>query len=288
MRDGYHKVTMRGNTIIGGAGMKRACIIGVVLALLAALVPFIPAVAGQALSNAAWTGVRADSYSYNWAGYAVPTTAGAVTDVTGSWMVPTVTGTSTAYSVIWVGIDGYSSNTVEQIGTEQDIIVTRTRHGTIATARYSAWYEMYPKSMVSIPLTISPGDSITAEVNSAGSLFSLTLTDNTTGKTFTTNQTASSAKRSSAEWIVEAPSSWRTVLPLANFGVVDLTEAQAAIGSEALSYANSYSNAIAIDMVNSRGQIIAQTSGLITTNHGDFTVTYVTPSNQPMGRGSMR
>ena len=48
----------------------------------------------------------------------------AFTDVKGSWIVPSVSGNTnqTAYSVTWIGIDGYSSNTVEQIGTEQDWI----------------------------------------------------------------------------------------------------------------------------------------------------------------------
>ena len=42
---------------------------------------------------------------------------------------------------------------------------------------------------------------------------------------YTTQQTASNAKRSSAEWIVEAPSSSSGILPLANFGSVTFTSA---------------------------------------------------------------
>ena len=60
------------------------------------------------------------STSTNWSGYAVQTKSGAVTAVAGSWTVPTVSGSGTGYSAIWVGIDGYQSSTVEQIGTEQD------------------------------------------------------------------------------------------------------------------------------------------------------------------------
>src|SRR5438552_15303329 len=55
--------------------------------------------------------------STNWSGFAV--TGSGVTDAKGSWIVPSVTcSSSTTYSSYWVGIDGYSSNTVEQTGTD--------------------------------------------------------------------------------------------------------------------------------------------------------------------------
>ena len=67
--------------------------------------------------------------SSNWSGYAVATNlsnpqANSVSAVSGSWIVPTVTGSSrgTTYSAVWVGIDGYSDSTVEQIGTEEDVV----------------------------------------------------------------------------------------------------------------------------------------------------------------------
>jgi len=58
--------------------------------------------------------------------------------------------------------------------------------------------------------------------------FVLTLKDTTTNRTFTTSQKSGAAKRSSAEWIVEAPWSGGT-LPLANFGVIPFTGASATI-----------------------------------------------------------
>ncbi len=83
------------------------------------------------------------SSSTNWSGYAAATSlddpqSGSVTAVSGSWIVPTVTATSsrgTTYSSVWVGIDGYSNSTVEQIGTEQDVVN--------GTPEYSVWWEMY-------------------------------------------------------------------------------------------------------------------------------------------------
>ena len=47
--------------------------------------------------------------------------------------------------------------------------------------------------------------------------------------TFTIYQTVANAKRSSAEWVVEAPSSESGVLPLANFGSVTFTGISATI-----------------------------------------------------------
>lgn len=153
------------------------------------------------------------SSSTNWGGYAVTGASGSVTDVKGSWVVPAVTCTSgNQYSSFWVGIDGYSSGTVEQIGTSSDC--------SGATPKYYAWAEFYPKFPKTLPLTISPGDVISAEVKYTGkNSFTVTLTDVTTGKSASATGKVPSAKRSSAEWIFEAPYSGG-VLPLANFGTV--------------------------------------------------------------------
>ena len=159
------------------------------------------------------------STSTNWAGYTAQTSfptgaSTSVTDVKGSWIVPRVTGgTGDAYSANWIGIDGYSSPTVEQLGTEQDWISGRPT--------YSAWWEMYPDSPVTIDsLSISPGDLMSAEVRwISGSQFSLTLTDVTKSQTFQTVRTmAGGAQRRSAEWVVEAPADASGVLPLTDLG----------------------------------------------------------------------
>ena len=49
--------------------------------------------------------------------------------------MPTVpSGGSTAYSSFWVGIDGFSSSSVEQMGTDSDVV------NGIPT--YYAWYNV--------------------------------------------------------------------------------------------------------------------------------------------------
>src|ERR1700683_4370004 len=82
--------------------------------------------------------------SPNWAGYASLTsltkpTVDSVTNVKGQWTVPTLDcakNRSDTYSSVWVGIDGYSDSTVEQLVTEQDC--------NRSTPVYYAWYELYP------------------------------------------------------------------------------------------------------------------------------------------------
>src|SRR5262249_45932100 len=142
--------------------------------------------------------------------------ANAVTAVSGSWNVPSVSGRGTAFSSIWVGVDGVTSSTVQQIGTSSDIVDGQPL--------YYAWYEMYPNDSFNVAdLTIHANDSISASVTYIGSgQFTLQLTNNTTNESFSITQTAYGAQRSSAEWIVEAPSTSNGVLPLAKFGTATI------------------------------------------------------------------
>jgi hypothetical protein len=151
--------------------------------------------------------------SENWSGYAV--TGSDFTNAQGSWEVTKVdcTKTPNAYAAFWVGIDGYSSDTVEQTGT------LAYCNGT--TPVYYAWYEFYPAASVEIPVPVHPGQKISASVTYNGTEFTTTLTNETTGKTYSKNGTVPTATRSSAEWIAEAPCCTTTggILPLADYGV---------------------------------------------------------------------
>jgi hypothetical protein len=212
------------------------------------------------------------TYSSNWSGYAAETNlnapaSNAVTQVSGSWTVPNVTGTTNAYSSVWVGIDGYSSSSVEQLGTEQDTSKT-------GATSYYAWWEMYPNPTVQITtVPISPGDSISASVTYSSNTFTLWLKDNRTGASFSTGQSGT-PQRSSAEWIVEAPSSFFGVLPLANFGTATFTKAQATIGGITGAIDNSAWQDTSIDMVGSSGTVIDQTSGLTDTTTAPITSSF--------------
>jgi hypothetical protein len=82
--------------------------------------------------------------------------------------------------------------------------------------------------------TVSPGDSISASVTYTGNnQFVLTIADATQNWTFTTKQALNAVfKRSSAEWIVEAPAASSGILPLADFGSVPFTGASTTIDGQ--------------------------------------------------------
>jgi hypothetical protein len=144
--------------------------------------------------------------SVNWSGYAVTGSAESITAAQGSWIQPAVTcgAKQTSYAAFWVGIDGYSSKTVEQTGTDSDC--------SKGVPTYYAWYEFYPaasKDIAAFP--VHPGDVISASVTYSAAIFTVSITDSTSGKTFTTTGTVSGAQRSSAEFIAEAPETCRLV-----------------------------------------------------------------------------
>lgn len=208
--------------------------------------------------------------STNWSGYAVETNltnpqSNAVSDVKGTWVVPMVNCvgvTTNTYSAAWVGIDGYSDNSVEQLGTEHNCI-----NGQPV---YSSWYEMYPKPSFNARLAIKPGDVISAEVKYVNGKFLLTMVNTTIGKSFSASQ-KSNAQRQSAEWVMEAPWSGG-ILPLANFGIISFTNAQATINNTVGSI-SAFAND-PISMTNNGGGTKALVSGL-GTGGNNFSITWV-------------
>jgi Peptidase A4 family len=200
------------------------------------------------------------STSTNWSGYA--TTGTKYTDVKGTWTEPSASCSAgqTAYSSFWVGIDGDTTNTVEQTGTDADC--------SSGTPKYYAWYEMYPKFPVNLSNSVAPGDTLTAEVSTNGSgSFTLTITDTTARWTFTTKQSSRKAKLGSAEWIAEAPSGSGGVLPLADFVKVSFSNCTANGFS-----ISSNPNPDEIVMETTGGVVKAQPSGL--SGGTSFSVTW--------------
>jgi hypothetical protein len=198
--------------------------------------------------------------STNWSGYAVAGTG--ATHVIGSWTQPAVTCSAgeNSWSSPWVGIDGDTSNTVEQIGTDSDCQSGR--------AVYYAWYEMYPKSLVTVSIPVSPKDSFTAEVTYKGSNnFLLKLTNTTTGSVFQTTQSSRKARRTSVEWIMEGPSG----SGLSNFGSIGFNTASATISGKTGSI-GAFAGADPITMVTNGGAARAVPSSL--SGGSAFTVTW--------------
>jgi Peptidase A4 family len=201
-----------------GGVMRRRYLCGALVGVLA-IAAALSATAGGATPSIKHVRMHriTGSTSTNWSGYAV--TGGRYTQVSSSWTVPAVKCSGTAYSSFWVGLDGDTSGTVEQTGTDSDC--------SGSTPQYYAWYEMYPKFPVNYSNPVSPGDTMTASVTTDGrGGFTLKISDGTKWSQTTTAR-LKSAKLASAEVIAEAPSSSGGVLPLANFGTVHFTGATA-------------------------------------------------------------
>lgn len=202
--------------------------------------------------------VRGTAYSTNWSGYA--TYNATFTDVKASWTQPAATCSASGrqYAAFWVGLDGYTSNSVEQIGTDSDCAGKNK-------PVYYGWYEMYPAGSVTLSSSyaVGAGDSMSAEVNVLGTNYTLTLQNATRGWTFTTTQTSTTAQNSSAEWVAEAPSSCFircTVLPLTDFGTVNFSGA-AATSNGAVGTISAFTNDTIV-MSTTRGTVKASPSPL--------------------------
>ena len=139
--------------------------------------------------------------SSNWSGYVAE--GGPFTAVAGTFNVPTLTTAATrAATAEWVGIDGSSASdpSLIQAGVQETYDPSST-----SPVRWFAWWEILPAAETQIPLPVAAGNAITVAINqlSAGH-WRITVTNDTTGQTFTTTQSYSGTGES-AEWIVEAP-----------------------------------------------------------------------------------
>jgi len=158
----------------------------------------------------------------DWYGYAV--TGSTYTSTTADWTVPAVTCTiSGTYLAIWTGLDGYSSASVEQIGVAADCAG--------ATPVYFGFYELYPAAAVDFSNTVKAGDAMQASVTYKNSKFTLYLRDVTQGWAQTVTKSLAGAARSSAETVVEAPSTFGCPPPVTLANVTGDTVDGSSLGS---------------------------------------------------------
>jgi hypothetical protein len=213
--------------------------------------------------------------SSNWSGYAA--SAGRFTSVTATWIVPTVSATSSGADATWVGIGGLNSNDLIQAGTQAMV------DGS-GTVEYSSWIETLPQSSRTVPLSVSAGDSVTVTVTQqSGNDWLIAMKNNTTKGTYSVTVQYSSSN-SSAEWVQEAPSVGRGLVALDQFGTVQFTGASAVRDGKTLSL--SAIGAKAITMINGQGQAIAQPS-TIASDGSSFTIARTDATSTPQG-GSRR
>jgi hypothetical protein len=218
---------------------------------------------------------------YNWSGYAATATK-PFNKVQTTFIQPRVTCTTPgAWTLFWVGFDGFQNGTVEQVGT-----AAQCPTAGVLTPTYYIWWEMYPTMSIapdySVP--INPGDSIRASVfySYKNANYVMTVTNLTTSKTMTHIAACGSGlvcARNSAEWIVERPATNGVYTPLAKWGTgtMKLSQAQASVSTTytvSMKPVSAYSNT-PINMVDYpyTGKVLA-TIGALNSTGNQFTDTW--------------
>jgi hypothetical protein len=152
--------------------------------------------------------------SSNWSGYIEIN--GPFSQVMGTFSVPSLdVGTPGADQLAaWVGIDG---------GNGDDSLIQAGFNESPDSASPTGfviqpWWEILPASETYIDsVALQPGDTVTVAIEQiSANQWSITLTDNTNGESFTTDQTYT-GPASTAEWIVEALTVNNDVSTLAPF-----------------------------------------------------------------------
>lgn len=216
------------------------------------------------------------STSTNWSGYSVSADGVTFTDVKGRWTQPRVTCVpGQSFSSFWIGLGGASpqSEGLEQTGTEGDC--------ELPEPTYSAWYELIPAPPITLPLAISAGDVVSAEVlQNADSTATLTVRNETAGTISVVQLPVPSPDYTSAEWIAEAPSQCSRfahnlckVQPLANFGTVVFSSATATANGHEGPIADPAWTADPVTLQANSGELAAEPSGL-SADGGSFDVTW--------------
>jgi hypothetical protein len=151
-------------------------------------------------------------YSSNWSGYAFE--GAGFASATGTFTVPSLSPTQYESDTSeWVGIDGVSNDSLIQAGV----------HEEYADGQLTVWpwWEVLPAPETAIPsMNVNVDDSITVNVHEVfDTSWQITLTDNTTGQSYTTRQTYTGPS-TSAEWIVEAPTIGSQTATLGDFAPI--------------------------------------------------------------------
>jgi Peptidase A4 family len=198
--------------------------------------------------------------STGWAGYELSGADGAFSSVSASWTEPGATCVKGDQDVaFWVGLDGISSDSVEQIGTEADC--------TSGTASYLGWYDMYPASPVYFSNPVQPGDVLSASVTFSGTkTYTLVLADATQGWTKTVTEQEAGLARSSAEVVTSGPGADSSTPELTDFGKVTYTACTVdgtSMGTQ---------SPVKVTMVDDKGNVMVLPSAM--TSAGKFTNTW--------------
>jgi hypothetical protein len=161
----------------------------------------IPAHKGQVLPLHGGT-----TSSLNWSGYAVTPGSG-ITAVSSTFTVPAAGLVPPGFAATWTGIGGYNTSDLIQAGTAEQ----SAPDNPVLGPQYYAWYELLPNSETQLTnctgdanCTVTPGDTVSVNIgNVSGNTWSISVADS--GKWSWSQNVSYSSSKSSAEWILEAP-----------------------------------------------------------------------------------
>jgi hypothetical protein len=227
--------------------------------------------------------------THNWSGYAdiaCPTCS--LRYVSADFTVPhlnTAKSPDNSWAGHWVGLDGATNNTVEQVGIDTNV--------SGGVDHYYAWYEMFPAATQVYALAANPGDNVQVSVYTVNGTYYLSLNDTTLGAGFNATATVPAGytgQNKSAEVITEAPSevSGSSViqLPLADYGQVNYNSATVTSrnGTHGGLGSTSLWHSYTIKMVSASGATLSTPSGLLNgTNSSGIPVSDFTAAWQAAG-----
>jgi hypothetical protein len=236
--------------------------------------------AGPARGVLRQRGIQPDTAHFtsrNWGGY-ITYPSPVKTDfnvVKASWVQPVVhCQAAQAWTVFWVGIDGWFDGTVEQGGSSA---YCPTQNGA---PQYSVWWEMYPTNAITTVFSIKAGDTITASVTYSPSTnkFVIVVKDVTTGKSFTRTEACASGvtcNRSSTDVITEDVGHFGSgsYFPLANYGTMGYSaiNAKDVAGNSGSITGSHWQNAAVTE---SSAGITYATVGALSSNGTAFKITW--------------
>jgi hypothetical protein len=143
--------------------------------------------------------------SFNWSGYAVRSKKHKISGVIGTFVVPHA-GNSGQLAATWAGIGGFKTSDLIQAGTSED-----ATSGPLFGPKYFAWYELLPHPETQLQgckgdahCKVAPGDHISIKIKAkGGTTWKISVTNH--GKWSWSKTVHYNSSRSSAEWILEAP-----------------------------------------------------------------------------------
>jgi hypothetical protein len=168
--------------------------------MVARAVAFVLAFSVSAFALPANAASGSPQFSHGWSGYVL--TGATFTAIYGRWRQPVVTcPTNDARASFWIGIDGWHTPSVEQVGT------WAVCHATGQPPTYRSWWEIVGGGGGAQPFAIAAGDSIEASVVFIDGAYELSVKDLTNKRQFATRRKCGQrpCNRVTAEWIIERP-----------------------------------------------------------------------------------